>query len=892
MASAAVNRPTNVKQKEQDVNAKLQLYGIYSAFANGKVPSNKQIDVALNSTLASSPLTNPPAKLSSEGKLLVSDLRSAIEQAKNLLLTKNEGNLLQDFIWETQQLGAGSATAPNLPVDKSTAQQHGNEALEGLRTLGTLLITNGQFRKLLSDAVTLFRDMAGDAAQNAATRINPSEDKLSQIDRPADDNTWHEAPDLSKESLKSQVKSTVNKNKPLDQTDLKSAANDAAGATHPSGARDPADVARLEAESRQDGTTAGLDREAAAGAGAGTLKERASENTPDATKDRLRDAYGSSKEYLQKKMPADRRDQTIWRLKKMVVEIQGHPDYQRAIETLLRLAETYGGHAQTVGQQSTGAVKGVHDDNHLTKAEADLRTLIERFANYTSSDDLFDSINTIYRDADADPQLRGWFKKTDTYIRKCLQTQGYIMQDACNEDGRALQDEGRFLLRDRYRTHTDRILDEIKFFGNQFDADAQNKKFGETMQKLFNDLGNDENGKPVFKKHLVKDLSGIILPGIFENVRYVPIPRIEYSDSMMDAIVENLVIESDNLMPNIFELGSDNYFRWGRKSLSNKNQNKIMLSVSGVQMDLRDVSYYINKKQGFPSVKDRGVADIFMGGTGFSFKVKMSTADSKDRAHFFKVESVDVDVKNLNIKLKQSNHKLLFGLFKPLLFKVVRPAIQKVLEKQIKDSVHQFDGFAYEIHQEAERAKKQIKNDPESAPNVYQRYYEAAQKRMLEGKQKAQAVASDKKVNVAVTQHDSIFKDIKLPGGISSKATEYKELAAKGEKWESPVFGIGSAKESTNIPKATAVTKKSHSTASSTLRGSQTNGTAGFSNQVDQAFNQDGTVGKTSGAGYGTNATSGTTGTTGTSGIPGTTGTTLGQNNPVLSGDAPFVNAQ
>jgi hypothetical protein len=37
--SAAVNVPVNEKLKEQDVNNKLQLYGIYSAFANGKVPS-------------------------------------------------------------------------------------------------------------------------------------------------------------------------------------------------------------------------------------------------------------------------------------------------------------------------------------------------------------------------------------------------------------------------------------------------------------------------------------------------------------------------------------------------------------------------------------------------------------------------------------------------------------------------------------------------------------------------------------------------------------------------------------------------------------------------------------------------------------------------------------
>jgi hypothetical protein len=37
--SSAVNRPTDTKLKEQDVNNKLRLYGIYQAFALGKVPS-------------------------------------------------------------------------------------------------------------------------------------------------------------------------------------------------------------------------------------------------------------------------------------------------------------------------------------------------------------------------------------------------------------------------------------------------------------------------------------------------------------------------------------------------------------------------------------------------------------------------------------------------------------------------------------------------------------------------------------------------------------------------------------------------------------------------------------------------------------------------------------
>jgi len=39
MSAAKVNKPTDIKQKEADVNRKLQIYGIISAFQNGKVPS-------------------------------------------------------------------------------------------------------------------------------------------------------------------------------------------------------------------------------------------------------------------------------------------------------------------------------------------------------------------------------------------------------------------------------------------------------------------------------------------------------------------------------------------------------------------------------------------------------------------------------------------------------------------------------------------------------------------------------------------------------------------------------------------------------------------------------------------------------------------------------------
>ncbi|KAJ5679536.1 hypothetical protein N7462_007780 [Penicillium macrosclerotiorum] len=856
MSSKAVNVPTDTKQKEkvtenknkQDINQKLQLFGIYHAFKNSKLPSattflhiltepltvsqNKQCDVALNSALNSKALSSPPDGLSSEGKVLVKDVRNVIEQAKLMLLSKNEGELLQEFIWQAQQITAGGAKAPDMPVTKEAGKQDANKAVDGLKTLGTLLITNGEFRKILSDAMILLRDIAADASQKVANQVRPSEEQLAHIDEPAEENTWHEKPNISKEDMKKRFKKKGDKD---------SVASPSIAET---------------AETAETGDNASV--------------------TPSEMSRRKKYAK-QTREYLSEKIPKERREQAIWRLKKMVIEIQGHADYQQAVETLLSMAEKYAGHTKTASAQSGTAVSDIRSTDAVKAVEHNLRTLIERFANNTSLSDFFESLNNIYRDADSDPELRGWFKNIDVYIRKCLREQGFIMEEDSNRQWNELYDKGRYLLRERYRTHTDRIVDETKFLAEQFDKDPLNKALAESVQKLFQDLGRDAGGKVVFKKHLLKDIRDIIIPGIVENVRYIPIPRIEVSDPMVDVVVENLTIESDNLMPNVVEFGSDNYFRWGRKKVTNKRDNKIMIAMSGIQADLRDVSYYIKKKQGFPSITDTGVMDIFLGGDGFSFKVAASTVKNGDKQHFVKLDKVSVNIKNMDIKLKKSKHKVLFATFKPMLFRVVRPALEKVVEAQIREAFKNADAFANEIHTEAVRAQEAAREDPENAPSIFSRYADAVRARtQAKAKAAENAVKRDTKVQTVMTLHDSIFPDVKLPGGISNKATEYADLATKGQKWESPIFSIGDAAESTNIPASGTITRKAHTTAEDGAAGTTagagaagvaaaaaTNGTTkadgypsrGFSDEVDQAFVNDKTNDLSNGVKAGTNGT-------------------------------------
>jgi hypothetical protein len=242
---------------------------------------------------------------------------------------------------------------------------------------------------VVSDATILLRDIAGDAAQHAANRVNPSQDQLSQIDQAADDNTWHDTPDFSRDNLRNQVKGQYNKQKPFSRDDVKNAVGDASQNAHPSGSRDPADAARLAQQDQQHGNDSGVDPRSGIAAGAQNLRDQTLQNVPQETQDRARNATNRSTDYLKNKLPQERRDQTIYRLKKMIVEIQGHRDCmylgvhtipvidiyidQQAIETLLGIAEQYAGHGKSLTQQGAGTVKGAHEDSALTAAETDLK---------------------------------------------------------------------------------------------------------------------------------------------------------------------------------------------------------------------------------------------------------------------------------------------------------------------------------------------------------------------------------------------------------------------------------------------------------------------------------------------------------------------------------------
>ena len=140
------------------------------------MPDNKQIDDVLNY------LTSVNVdKLSAEGKKVVQDTRDIVETERKIVSEKNYDELFQNFVWHTRDIDPELPGADVTAIPDSQSQQ----AVKHLRTILSLILTDSEVRKLLSDFSLISRDLLSYSATKFADTLRPDPEALARVDQPA-----------------------------------------------------------------------------------------------------------------------------------------------------------------------------------------------------------------------------------------------------------------------------------------------------------------------------------------------------------------------------------------------------------------------------------------------------------------------------------------------------------------------------------------------------------------------------------------------------------------------------------------------------------------------------------------------------------------------------------
>lgn len=817
--AGSVAAPTDKAAKEADVSRKINFYGVIEAFRQGRMPDNHQIDETLQYVLKTSPVDED--KLSPDGRKLVQDAREIIETARIIVKEKNADELFQNFIWNTRDVSLDSVKMdPNAvaPVDRAKIDEDRQTAVRHLRTILSLILTNSEVRKLLSDFSVIGRDILAKGASKVAESLRPGQEELSRVDEAAPQDEF-----ITKGGRKVGSSETPVLEGKVPGTDTvvehHPRADDATvttgDGTQKSGkeivgegraavddvkdnAKDTAfqarDVAQEKADqARQQGNVEGAAPDTSSSETEGKkrgFKERirnyaggVSDRIPQQQRDRASEHYERGRKFLAEEyFPVERRDQFIYRGKKVIIECQKHDDYQDAIRWLLDEVERYASHGQTAAGHGKERGSAYTQDKALNAAMSELRTLLERFANGTSMNGVFDASNALIDDARRDEEFRNWFHRLNTYIRKVLLEAGFVLEDDCNREGNQILESGRQFWDQKYKEHFDNLFDAIGKWFSAMGEDPLNKRFGEDWARLTRDLLFDSEGSLKFKTDLWSDIRNVILPMMVQQVGYLPIPRVEYTDDALDLVVENLTLQGRNLFPNVISMEAFNFFKFSpHDAIQDERHHEFTITLGQIQADMRDVALYFRKKTGFPKLRDSGIADVVLGGQGMTVTIHLVSAD-KDRSSVFKVKNVHVKVDSLKFSIRDSKHDIIYKSIKPIATTVVKRHIQKAVAQAIRTGLEYLDGQLVTVRDRMEETKtKEELSRRQVLQDLFKHKKDESSSIKTSESKSHFKVVHNKRASMIQVGH---------PSGWVNRTTEREEKAKEGKEWRSEAFSI------------------------------------------------------------------------------------------------------
>ncbi|KAG8909986.1 hypothetical protein FRC00_009079, partial [Tulasnella sp. 408] len=311
----SVTHATDRAAQAADVDRKMRLYGVIEAFRAGKVPDNQQIDETLQYVKSTSPVN--VNELSPDGQKLISDSRDIIETARLIVKDKNADELFQNFLWHTTETDFNKAkvdTDAATPITKDDAKKDGRQAIANLRTLLTLVLTNSEARKLLSDIQLIGRDLFARGAIKAGEKARPTQEQLAQVDDAAPSDNFASSSGPVGTTATPQVGGNVGGRQVTHDPKTGNTI-----ITHPDGTTQTAGSvgqdARATAQAHIGETRAAMSAENPDGTKK-SLKERivagynsVSDRIPDERRDQAHEHVDRAKNFFREEFPEDRRDQ-------------------------------------------------------------------------------------------------------------------------------------------------------------------------------------------------------------------------------------------------------------------------------------------------------------------------------------------------------------------------------------------------------------------------------------------------------------------------------------------------------------------------------------------------------------------------------------------------------
>ncbi|KAJ7627634.1 hypothetical protein DFH06DRAFT_1007090 [Mycena polygramma] len=680
-----------------------KLADIIGAVNSGKIPSQDQVSGFLQHALRSELLRDPshglPATagpLSRQGVTLMLEIRELVDAVLRVGLEKNYDNRVQDLLYQTSRSsdhlkvsgellvdGSPNSTAAdtNRKTDGNSSQisEDADDFMRSLKTLSRLAITSSAFRMLLSDILVTTREIVAEAASEIGEVASQVQAAAADVAKTA------ELANLTTEGLKGKAQESY------------------AGIQQSVG-------------HAQDNI--------------GTLGDDSADQV---------------------------RDIVVGRVQELVIQAQRNPQHREALSTILTLFCKYSDKLAAVAESTEEPVTintQIDVSTPLYEAVADFKILLERLASGRSLDPLLAAFKSAIADVLDAPNATGaevkrYFADVTRWLERALSEPQFAASRLGTRTLEELYDAWRLLLASEANAQWARdirlLVHEAQAFVHALESDAATQRLLKSIQSVLSALrglaqdavSSGARSQQKWRDELLKDALGWLVPRVLKSLRTLPMPRVEFQNSMLDIAVDALLLTSTSTNAS---LAPDHIWvqNWNEVKVdmaadaSPETSSRTRIHIDGMRVAAHGFGYYA-KYKGAIQYSDEGVLDVDVGrpesvGEGLAVDLEIETTQEERNtpgAPLFRLVDVNVSVPGLAFAITHSKHWILNNvLLQPLAAPIVRLVLKNILEQQIRSGVEWADRMISAIFEEAARINARNRQPGES-PSI-EDYWNAA----------------------------------------------------------------------------------------------------------------------------------------------------------------------
>jgi uncharacterized NAD-dependent epimerase/dehydratase family protein len=623
------------------------------------IPSNVQIDASLDK--AKSSLESVTPQLTQQGRRIAYDTEQVIDSAQRLLHNKNQDEKLQRMVREAtlaskETAVQGTMVGQNIRGDQYQTTGLAKDTLSNARDVVMFLVRHPEFRSFWLELIALLRSVLQDVNSRYGSELKQS---VKQDSRQATD------------VAKSQINQAVNQQQygtsgfqePLStgyQQPLLTGTGYSPSLTEP----------LLPSSQQTWGTTSGIQQPVTTGA----------------TKQVLGDIAQDIRQ-------GELGDQQLWqniqmRFDQMLLTLSQHPQYNQAISNLFMIFDAFRDRMDRVRADPNYTVTG---SGHYQQVMADAWNLLAEFTGRDLLQNFENVMWQIYSDLRNDQLAIQFMKSVKDYIQFSIQSPNALTDDYRKQQGRMLLDQARTVFNIEQSRHQDSfnlLFNYATGILNAIKNDSDTQALTQSVGRLAKDMMFDEQGRPdlFLAQESMDQLRRMVVPLLQKQLQRVPLPMIEASTDKYDYRIENMVMNGTDILPDFFDLKLVNNFSMGSKQTGERAFAKLKLRANNMRVMFNDMSYFYRRKK-MPKLEDHGIADVGILGSGLNIKITWRLY-SKNNVISLELTRVKVFIDKLDIKVKQSQHKLINKLALKIFGGAIKRRVSAAIVEKIRDTLN------------------------------------------------------------------------------------------------------------------------------------------------------------------------------------------------------------